>query len=130
MLKKLSISLVSLYILPAFACEEHQHTKNETNKIEKCNDLNCVREHIDDINVKLVELLAQRMAYVNQAGEIKIKNNVTKAVDNKRAEEVLINAEELGKKEGLPVGFAKNVFQTIVTESAKHEQEHMEKIKK
>ena len=70
------------------------------------------------------------MAYVNQAGEIKIKNNVTKAVDNKRAEEVLINAEELGKKEGLPVGFAKNVFQTIVTESAKHEQEHMEKIKK
>ncbi len=30
----------------------------------------------------------------------------------------------------IPVGFAKNVFQTIVTESAKYEQEHMEKIKK
>jgi chorismate mutase len=72
------------------------------------------------------------MEYVNQAGEIKLKNNIALAYDKKRSDQVVDTAEEFGKSKGLPEGFTKSVFQVIVDKSAESEQKSMDqnKVKK
>ena len=127
-MKKIIISVISLFILPsALACSAHaspEHGKNQ--KVEKCEDLKCVRSHIDEVNKEIISLLAQRMDYVNQAGQIKLKNNIANATDEKRAREVVEKAEQIGKEKGLPEGFTKDVFQVIVDRSAHFEQKDMD----
>jgi chorismate mutase len=127
-MKKIMISVISLLILPsAFACSDHVSPEQGSNqKIEKCDDLKCVRAHIDEVNKEIISLLAQRMEYVNQAGQIKLKNNIATATDEKRANEVVEKAEKFGKAKGLPDGFTKDVFQVIVDKSAHFEQKEMD----
>ena len=127
-MEKIMISVISLLILPsAWGCPENDVSKQGKNqKIEKCTDLKCVRFHIDDVNKEIISFLAKRMEYVNQAGQIKLKNNNTSATDVKRANEVVENAEKIGIEMGLPAGFTKDVFQVIVDKSAYFEQKSMD----
>jgi chorismate mutase len=137
MMKKIMISIVSLLVLPsAWACSEHDvpmHSKNQ--KIEKCEDLKCVRSHIDELNKEIISLLVnkeilslfnQRTEYVKQAGQIKIKNGNKSATDVIRVNEVLENVEKIGQEKGLPPGFTKDIFQVILDRSAYFEQKDMD----
>ncbi|KAB8028563.1 chorismate mutase [Fluviispira multicolorata] len=128
MKKQIRFILTSVSILLSMFCGlENSYSLEENVKIEECSDLNCVRSHIDEINKGIVLLLAKRMQYVVQAGEIKLKNNIVTAYDKKRAELVVNNAEEFAKEKGLPSGFTKEIFQVIVDKSRDFEQIKMDK---
>lgn len=127
-MKKIVILVISLFILPsALACAEHSVSEQDKNqKVEKCVKLECVRSHIDKVNKQIILLLVERMEYVNQAGQIKLNNNIASAYDKKRADLVVEQAEKFGKEKGLPVGFTKDVFQVIIDKSAYFEQKDMD----
>ncbi len=104
--------------------------KNEKNiTVDECQDLNCVRTNIDEINKKIVILLSERMQYVIQAGKIKLKNNITNAEDKTRASQVIEQSEKFGVENNLPPGFTRKVFEEIVNGSMLHEQKDMDKSK-
>lgn len=132
-MKKIVSAFISILLFPvAYACSEHEQASvsaKEQHKVEKCVDLACVRTQIDKVNKEIIALLAKRMEYVNQAGDIKLKNNIASAYDKKRADLVVNTAEEIGKKNGLPDGFTKSVFQVIVDKSAENEQKNMDQSK-
>lgn len=127
-MKKIIVSILSLITFStAFACAEHNSASTKKVEVIKCEDLKCVRTNIDDINKQIVDLLAKRMDYVYQAGDIKLKNKIKAAVDPERAKKVVDNAETLGKEKGLPEGYAQAIFQVIVDKAAEHEQVNMDK---
>lgn len=131
-MKKTILSFLLVLSFPSvYACSDHESASNNIKheKTEKCEDLNCVRKHIDEINKEIISLLAKRMEYVNLAGEIKLKNNIATAYDKKRSDQVVDTAEEFGKSKGLPEGFTKSVFQVIVDKSAENEQKNMDQVK-
>ncbi len=84
-------------------CLNHEKNKN----VDECQDLKCVRTNIDEINKKIVLLLSERMQYVIQAGNIKLKNNIATAEDKLRASQVINQAEKFGIENSLPPGFTK-----------------------
>lgn len=127
-MKKIILSVASLLTFSSiWACSEHASSEHgRSQKVEKCEKLDCVRTHIDKINNEIILILKKRMEFVNQAGEIKKRNNIKTAFDKNRAEYVINQAEKLGIENGLPEGFARDVFQVIVDKSAHFEQKNMD----
>ncbi|WGL61333.1 chorismate mutase [Pigmentibacter sp. JX0631] len=134
MLKYAVSSIVTLLSINVLACEGHDHAKNETKKIEKCTELTCVREKFDQITPKLVALIIERTKLQEEVADIKLGKDVGKALDEKRANEVVQKAKEIARKDGASeevVAIVGEVFEKMVAESAKYQQKYMDsKIKK
>ncbi|WP_186646115.1 chorismate mutase [Fluviispira vulneris] len=129
-MKKISLSILCLFIMQFNISCTSVFLKNEKNiTVDECQDLNCVRTNIDEINKKIVILLSERMQYVIQAGKIKLKNNITNAEDKTRASQVIEQSEKFGVENNLPPGFTRKVFEEIVNGSMLHEQKDMDKSK-
>lgn len=94
LLTKNSFNII-FYIMAIYAINVSSFSIIAQPAHENCDDLVCVRKNIDSINEQLVELLAARMEYVHQAGRIKLKNNNNSALDKKRADTVIAQAENL-----------------------------------
>jgi len=93
---------------------------------QQCESLECVRKNIDNVNEQIIGLLEKRIQLVYQAGDIKIKNKIHFAIDKKRAQLVVDQAEALAQSRGLPVGYIRDIFQVIVDKSAYYEQIKMD----
>ena len=63
---------------------------------KKFKNLKEVRKNIDNVDTKLVKLIAEREFYAKQA--VKFKNNRSEIIDNKRINSVLIRIKKLSKK--------------------------------
>lgn len=75
-----------------------------------------IRHKIDEIDAKIMHLLANRFACSTAVANIK-KETGMPVFDRAREEELFARLEQLAKKEGVPVAAAKGVFDEIVHQS-------------
>ena len=80
-----------------------------------------LRQQIDELDKKLVELLGQRFALVAKIGVEKKKNNLP-IVDEKRQEEKKIALRELATKNNVDITFVEKVWDVLFKEAHKIEQ--------
>jgi chorismate mutase len=68
---KLLFSLLLLLVKPVLAktLDEHYETA------QKCHDIPSIRVEMDRINTEILELLAERTAYVRRAGDLKSRTS-------------------------------------------------------
>jgi chorismate mutase len=76
------------------------------------------RQHIDSIDSRIVELLAERMEVARNIGNYKSQRGIT-IVQHNRYNELLQIAERRGEAMGLSKGFVHRIFSTIHEESVK-----------
>lgn len=81
------------------------------------------------INNQILELLAERTAYVKRAGDLKA-HTIKIAEDRKRVAEqealIVAKSEELG----VPVEVSIPAFRAIVEESIKYQQKYLDELQK
>ena len=74
--------------------------------------LDDLRKNIDDIDEKLVDLLARRIDVVKKIGELKKQNNLP-VVDKNRFNNVLGKVEKTAIQQGLSPDFIKELYEVI-----------------
>jgi len=79
-----------------------------------------MREKIDKIDARIVELLAERVDLAKKIGQAKVKRGLP-IRDEKREGEVLHRATELSGKTNLSKGFTKKIFEYIIEYSRENE---------
>ena len=78
-----------------------------------------VREGVDAIDRALVDLLAQRFAYMDAAARIKPTRDAVR--DEARKAQVIANAGAAATAVGLPEGLTTQLWETLVEASIAHE---------
>ena len=76
-------------------------------------DLAAIREGIDRVDERLVELLAERAALVGQVVVYK-RGHGMRVVDRKREDEMLVRIADLARANGLDPRVAQQVLRTII----------------
>jgi len=84
-------------------------------------ELEVLRQQIDDIDRKFLALLKQRMAFVKKIGFWKKQNNIV-PLDKKRWQEVLRSKMLIGRRLGLNKPFIKKIYELIHQEALKIEK--------
>lgn len=90
--------------------------------------MDSLREKIDSVDKQIIELLAQRMNYVEEIGKYKLHNKVT-IFQRRRWERILSSRKKLGKKLGLSEQFIKKLLQLVHKESISKQTEIMNRNK-
>ncbi|MFQ5785319.1 MAG: chorismate mutase [Alphaproteobacteria bacterium] len=80
--------------------------------MKHCTTMAEVREQIDDIDRRIVALLAERSGYVSQAARIKATR--AEIVDHARIEEVVAKARAAAGTAGLDADLAERIFRPMV----------------
>lgn len=80
-----------------------------------------LRAKIDLIDDQIIDLLAQRMDMVREAGAIKARENLA-LVQSDRVTEVRERCAERGAKKGLNPGMVRNIYTLIIDEAHQMEQ--------
>lgn len=70
------------------------------------------RKEIDEIDEKIIQLLADRIRVVEKIKEYKKENSIL-FFDEKRYSEVIVTRKEKGKEKGLKEGFVRDIFNVI-----------------
>ena len=81
-----------------------------------------LRQQIDQIDRKIIKLLAERMDLVKEIAKFK-KTSELRIQDKKREQEVLKNLKEFGKTKKLSPKFIEEVYKKILTESRRIQNE-------
>ena len=92
-----------------------------------CNNIEEVRNNINNIDEQIVKLIALRGEFVNQAARFKKDSNAVKAP--KRVEEVISKVRNLAKATGANEEVVKNVYRTMINSFIKAEMKEFEKLK-
>lgn len=92
------------------------------------NNLEEVRENIDRIDALIINLMAERQRYVNEAARFKKTAGEVKAPA--RVEEVISNIKNLASKEGLDEDIAESVYRTMIRGFILKEQDQFNKTNK
>ena len=88
-----------------------------------------LREQIDKLDDKVVNIFEQRMKIVEEIGQYKKEQNLT-ILQTRRWDDILKNRISLGTRKGLSEEFILKVFQAIHQESINHQTIIMNKEKK
>lgn len=102
-----------------------RHTSS--NDEDFTNVLESLREQIDSIDQQMLELLAQRMGFVEEIGKYKSQNEVT-ILQLRRWENIVKTRIKLGKSLGLTEDFVKKLLQLVHKESIQKQTEVMKKL--
>ena len=81
-------------------------------RAETCHTMEEVRRHIDRLDGELVVLLAERAAYVAQAG--RIKKSPDQVRDPERIEEVVAKVRERAGLQGLDPDLAEAIWRAMI----------------
>ena len=127
MKKQIFLKLASILFMLSLMTTSFSFAEDFNLKEEKCSNIHCVRDHIDNLNSEILKLLALRMKYVIQAGDIKINSNIKTATDQKRADAVVDQVKKKAKENGLPEEYVEKIFKIIVTDSTELEQKYIDK---
>ena len=85
----------------------------------KCESMTGVRCEIDRLDRQLVALLAERQAYIEQAGHIKGDRSIVR--DQARIEDVVAKVLGEAEKAGLSPAIAEPVWRLLIERSIAHE---------
>ncbi len=89
------------------------------------NQLDVLRNRIDEIDTELLEILSTRVEIVKKIGQYKKENNVT-ALQINRWAQLMENRVNIGKKLDLNEFFVKTIFQLIHEDSVRMQTEIMD----
>jgi len=89
------------------------------------NQLDLLRNRIDEIDSELLEILSTRVAIVKKIGQYKKENNVT-ALQINRWAQLMENRVNIGKKLDINEFFVKTLFQLIHEDSVRMQTEIMD----
>lgn len=78
----------------------------------KCSSLEEVRQHIDKIDSELIQLIAKRSTYVNQAAQFKKSVNEVKASD--RVTAIIEKVRVLSEQYNLNPLIAEKIYRTMI----------------
>jgi isochorismate pyruvate lyase len=78
----------------------------------KCSNINDIRSAIDEIDLQIIKLIAQRAAYVQKAAEFKTDKNSVKAPD--RVKSMLAKRREWAELNHIDPDFIENLFSNLV----------------
>ncbi|MEN9919230.1 MAG: hypothetical protein RL662_1666 [Bacteroidota bacterium] len=81
-------------------------------EITQCKSLDEVRANIDRIDSMLVDLIAKRSLYVNQAA--KFKTNKQEVDAPQRVEQVIEKVKNLAEANNLNPSIAEDIFRTMI----------------
>lgn len=81
-----------------------------------------LRQQIDEIDQKIVELLGKRMSLVKEIGQLK-KTAGDEVQDEEREEMIRKNLKKLAKKEGLSEEFVNHLYTHIFIESRRMQKD-------
>lgn len=118
MKKYLFLSITILLMLHQNSYASFKKISTSTN----CQTLTCVRKEIDVIDEKIVVLIAQRLAYVRKAGELKKNRKIIH--DCAREREILNQARKQAEKLGFSGSIAAEIFKTILSQSNIYERKY------
>tara|TARA_R110000824_G_scaffold390760_19_gene588027 strand:- start:143 stop:490 length:348 start_codon:yes stop_codon:yes gene_type:complete len=85
----------------------------------KCQTMADVRREIDRIDRALVDLLAERLTYIEQAGHIKGERSAVR--DEARIEDVVQKVVNAAEPKGLPRTIAEPLWRLLIEKSIEHE---------
>ncbi|HAB79658.1 MAG TPA: chorismate mutase, partial [Glaciecola sp.] len=83
--------------------------------------LSSVREAISELDVKLLELLAQRQQLTNEVARTKIQNQID-VRDPQREEQLLVRLIQEGQKLGLNAHYITKLFHVVIEDSVLNQQ--------
>ena len=86
-------------------------------------DLSRIRKHLDGVDQRLVEALAERQDLIARIGSIKLEGGQLRDMD--REETLLARAVELGKQSGLDAYYVTRLFREILDHSVRRQQERV-----
>lgn len=78
----------------------------------ECNSLSEVRENIDRLDRRIVELLAERTLFVEQAGKLKL--NKGQVVDHERIEAIILKVRHLANESGMAPDLIENIYRSMI----------------
>ncbi len=91
---------------------------------QNCADMKALRAEIDRVDRELMDLLAERTAYIDRAIEIKMPQKMPARI-SVRVEEVVNNARKNAESAHIDPNFAANIWREIVEWSIAREEEKM-----
>ncbi len=81
-----------------------------------------LREKVDEMDSRLLEMIAQRMEIVREMGTLKAQQNVS-TLQPHRWQEILREREQHGEKLGLSSGLVDQIMQTLHEEAIRRQEE-------
>lgn len=84
-------------------------------------ELRGLRQQIDKIDSKIVDLLAKRLQLVDKIGEIKLRETAP-IKQSEREEEVLKKISSASKKKGLDDQMTQSIFKNIIKHSRRRQK--------
>lgn len=84
-----------------------------------CTDMGGVRREIDRVDRAIVELLAERMSYIEQAGRIKADRNRVR--DPARIEDVVAKVRAEARRHGIDERVTEDLYRLLIERSIAHE---------
>ncbi|WP_454916515.1 chorismate mutase [Xanthobacter sediminis] len=82
------------------------------------------RRRIDEIDARLIALLAERFGVVEGVVRIKREAGIPALLPD-RVEEVLAHVEELGRAAGVPPGVPTAMWRVLIAETIAYEDRHL-----
>ena len=84
-----------------------------------CQDMADIRREIDRVDRALVQLLAERLTYIERAGEIKKDRRIVR--DEARIADVMAKVESACEREAFPFAIAEPVWRALMEGCIAHE---------
>jgi isochorismate pyruvate lyase len=92
----------------------------------QCRSMAEVRENIDAIDLRIIDLLAERAGFVRQAA--RIKGSRTAVVDPPRIEEVVAKVRAAARDRGLPPDLAEAAYRLMIDRFIALEAEEFDRL--
>jgi chorismate mutase len=107
--------------------ESFQIRRQSTDDAEFNNQLEHIRKKIDEVDREIIEILANRMALVEQIGEYKRENNIS-IFQIERWNEIFRTRPQWATKMGLSKDLIQEIYKLIHVESIRKQTEVMNRV--
>ena len=95
--------------------------------MKKFNTIEEIRDEIDNLDLKIIELISQRKDLVFEVVKLKRKDQI---VDKKRIDSILKRLNIEAKKRGIPESMIENLWKIMIKSFIKYEQEIYDQVHK
>ena len=93
----------------------------------KSNDIKKIRSQIDEIDLKILNLISERKNLVTKVVQFKERNEI---IDEKMIKDILERLDEEAKKRGIPQTLVQNLWKSMIESFIAYEEEIFDDISK